>query len=125
MQFHLQLPCNTQIGRIQPVPPNSWQLGSWSLVTKAGFLCLGAYFQAGFLLLSAFYDRTLTVFERAENAWVAFPFFTLWGEHSKKYNASENFITRQTFNDLITTANGLVLYFVDLVDHPPITPTLL
>ena len=72
-------------------------------------------------------DRTLTVFERAENAWVAFTFFTLWGEHSKKYNASENFITRQTFNDLITTANGLVLYFVDLVDHPnaPIVPWFL
>ena len=76
-------------------------MATWSLVTKAGFLSLGAYFQAGFLLLSAFYDRTLTVFERAENAWMAFTFFTLWGEHSKKYNASENFITRQTFNDLI------------------------
>ena len=102
-------------------------MATWSLVTKAGFLSLGAYFQAGFLLLSAFYDRTLTVFERAENAWVAFTFFTLWGEHSKKYNASENFITRQTFNDLITTANGLVLYFVDLVDHPnaPIVPWFL
>ena len=58
---------------------------------------------------------------------MAFTFFTLWGEHSKKYNASENFITRQTFNDLITTANGLVLYFVDLVDHPnaPIVPWFL
>ena len=102
-------------------------MATWSLVTKAGFLSLGAYFQAGFLLLSAFYDRTLTVFERAENAWVAFTFFTLWGEHSKKYNASENFITRQTCNDLITTANGLVLYFVDLVDHhnAPIVPWFL
>ena len=49
-------------------------MATWSLVTKAGFLSLGAYFQAGFLLLSVFYDRTLTVFERAENAWVAFTF---------------------------------------------------
>ena len=49
------------------------------------------------------------------------------GEHSKKYNKRENFITRQTYNDLITTANGLVLYFVDLLDLPnaPVVPWFL
>ena len=52
---------------------------------------------------------------------------TLKEIYSIIYNASENFFTRQTFNDLITTANRLVLYFVDLVDHPnaPIVPWFL
>jgi len=80
------------------------------------------------LLLAAFYDKSLTVSERAENAWTVFTFFTLWGEHSKKFNTSENFITRESFNDLITAANGLVLYFVDLIcNHPkaPVVPWFL
>ena len=80
------------------------------------------------MLLAAFYDKSLTVSERAENAWTVFTFFTLWGEHSKKFNTSENFITRESFNDLITAANGLVLYFVDLIcNHPkaPVVPWFL
>ena len=39
-----------------------------------------------------------------------------------------NFITRESFNDLITAANGLVLYFVDLIcNHPkaPVVPWFL
>ena len=59
---------------------------TWSLVKKAGFLSLRAYLQAGFLLIAAFYDKSIT--------WEAYTF--LWGEqseHTKKYNKSENFIT--------------------------------
>lgn len=90
-------------------------MATWDVLKQAGFLSLSAYLKAGFLLLVTFYDKSLTVSERAENAWTVFMFFTLWGEHSKKFNTSENFITRESFKDLITAANGLVLYFVDLI----------
>ena len=103
-------------------------MATWDVLKQAGFLSLSAYLKAGFLLLAAFYDKSLTVSERAENAWTVFTFFTLWGEHSKKFNTSENFITRESFNDLITAANGLVLYFVDLIcNHPkaPVVPWFL
>ena len=97
-------------------------MATWDVLKQAGFLSLLAYLKAGFLLLAAFYDKSLTVSERAENAWTVFTFFTLWGEHSKKFNTSENFITRESFNDLITAANGLVLYFVDLICNHPKAP---
>ena len=103
-------------------------MATWDVLKQAGFLSLSAYLKAGFLLLAAFYDKSLTVSERAENAWTVFTFFTLWGEHSKKFNTSENFITRESFKDLITAANGLVLYFVDLIcNHPkaPVVPWFL
>ena len=65
-------------------------VANWELVTEAGFLSLGAYLKAAFLLLSAFYDKTLTVYERAENAWIAYTFFTLWG------NTQRNIISVKT-----------------------------
>ena len=99
-------------------------MATWDVLKQAGFLSLSAYLKAGFLLLAAFYDKSLTVSERAENAWTVFTFFTLWGEHSKKFNTSENFITRESFKDLITAANGLVLYFVDLICNHPKAPVV-
>ena len=66
-------------------------MATWDVPKQAGFLSLSAYLKAGFLLLAAFYDKSLTVLERAENAWTVFLFFTLWGEHWKKFNTSENF----------------------------------
>ena len=93
-------------------------------ITEAGFLGAGDYFKAAYLLLAAFYDKSLGPYERAENAWTSFTFFTLWAEHSKKYNLSDNMLTRQTLNDVLTTANGLILYLVGLIKYPkaPVVP---
>ena len=62
---------------------------TWELVTTAGYRGLGGYLKAAFLLLAAFYDRSLTVYERAVNAWTTCTFFTLWAEHSKKFDKVE------------------------------------
>ena len=39
-------------------------------------------------------------------------------EHNLRYNTAENFLTYQTFDDITTSIDGLLLYIVKLIGFP-------
>ena len=90
-------------------------------------LATRAYLQMGQYLLEAYTERELTVQQRAKLAWAPVTFLQYWRAWLKieGYDARQNFISQQTFDDTILAGHSLILsmkmfsvYFPNHVFHP-------
>ena len=74
----------------------------------------GVYFKALHYFNEAFLDKNMDPHDRANKIWCAKTFFVEWDEQK---NDSTEFISLQTFYDIICSCDGQVLYLETLSFH--------
>ena len=65
------------------------------------------YFKALHYLCAAFLDKSLDPYERVYKAWWCKTFFVVWNAHK---SCPEEFVTTETYKDIICSCDGLDLY---------------
>ena len=65
------------------------------------------HFKALHYLCAAFLDKSLDPYERVYKAWWCKTFFVVWNAHK---SCPEEFVTTETYKDIICSCDGLVLY---------------
>ena len=75
--------------------------------THYGYAATGMYFKALHYLCVAFLDKSLDPYERVYKAWWCKTFFVVWDLHK---NSTEDFVTTETYRDIVCACDGLVMY---------------
>ena len=96
---------------------------TYPLFYKMGFKGMGLYLEVIYLTFASFYDKSLTPLKRLVHISAAKAVFTLWRERSTKRGIrGKHFITKESYDDFICAADGLVLYIITLVTRYPDAP---
>ena len=97
-----------------------------SLIHMRGNTFMAQYFMCICFLYEGFLDKTLNVKQKVFRIWFVKSYFTIWKswlEQSKSYHTKENFIDNKTFNNLMLTCDGFILYLItcmrNVVDFVP------
>lgn len=86
---------------------------TYPLLYEHGFDAMVMYLEVIHLLFTAFYDKSLTPLQRVKNISIVKTILTLWREDlSKLKMRGRHFVTKQTFDDVICTLDGFILYIV-------------
>ena len=95
---------------------------------ELGYHGMALYMEMMYLLLTAFYDKSLNPFERVVNVSIVKTILTLWREELLKRKVlGKHFITKPTFDDVICSIDGLICYLLLATEFPDaeIVPWLL
>ena len=93
---------------------------TYGIFYQLGFNSMGLYLECINLLMLSFLDRRLSPVERLTSVGCVKAVFQLWREASiRERSLTTQFITTQTFKDVICAIEGLIMYIFKLsVEYP-------
>ena len=93
---------------------------SYLILYELGYKAMGLYIEMIYLLFSAFYDKCLKPEDRITNVSIVKAVMTLWREELRKRKLlGKHFITKPSFDDMICSIDGLIMYTILLSTEFP------
>ena len=81
---------------------------------------MGLYLEMGYLLFCAYYDKMLTPAERVMYASASKAIMVKWREKiTGMRSLGKFFITTQSYDDFLTSIDGLIWYIITVVEKYP------